>query len=122
MLLVALGFTAWDLFLDPQMVGWGFWVWEGTGAYFGIPLVNFLGWFLVSGLITWIANPRELPSTPLGAVYATTWLLQSIGQAIFWAQPGPALVGFVAMGVMSFLAWKPTLLRLKRIPGIGKTG
>ena len=44
----ALAFTAWDLYLDPQMVKWGLWVWHAPGAYFGIPLVNFAGWLLVS--------------------------------------------------------------------------
>lgn len=28
----ALAFTAWDLFLDPQMVLWGYWVWTEPGA------------------------------------------------------------------------------------------
>jgi putative membrane protein len=33
----ALAFTAWDLFLDPQMVGWNLWVWTPPSSYFGIP-------------------------------------------------------------------------------------
>lgn len=40
--IATLAMTAWDLFLDPQMVAWGFWVWEENGAYFGIPLSNYL--------------------------------------------------------------------------------
>lgn len=104
-ILSALAFTAWDLFLDPQMVGWGFWVWEIPGEYFGIPLVNYLGWFLVSALITWIARPENLPVGPLGLVYALTWVLQTIGQAIFWGQPGPALIGFVVCGLFVLLAY-----------------
>ena len=46
---IALGsaaLTAWDLFLDPQMVGEGYWVWARRGLYRGIPLGNFVGWFL----------------------------------------------------------------------------
>src|SRR5690606_41755819 len=27
-LVSALALTVWDLFLDPQMVAWGFWIWE----------------------------------------------------------------------------------------------
>ena len=38
--------TAWDLFLDPQMVGEGYWAWARRGLYRGIPLSNFGGWFL----------------------------------------------------------------------------
>lgn len=110
----ALAITAWDLFLDPQMVGWNFWVWEIPGQYFGIPLVNFLGWLLVSGLITWIAGPRNLPGAPLIVVYVTTWLLQTVGQGIFWSQPGPATFGFLGMGALVFLAWRPALLRQRQ--------
>jgi lycopene beta-cyclase len=104
-LLSACAFTAWDLFLDPQMVGWGFWVWEQPGQYFGIPLVNYLGWLLVSALITLAVNPRELPVGPLALVYVLTWLLQTIGQGIFWSQPGPAIAGFLGSGIFVFLAW-----------------
>jgi putative membrane protein len=100
----ALGFTAWDLFLDPQMVAWGFWTWEQPGGYFGIPWVNFLGWLLVSGLLTWIIHPGELPAAPLSAIYAATWVLQTVGQIFFWGLPGPASCGFFAMGLWVLLA------------------
>lgn len=103
-LITALAFTAWDLFLDPQMVGWGFWVWAIPGIYFGIPLSNYLGWLLVSFLLTLAANPRDLPLGPLAVIYALTWFLQTIGQGIFWAQPGPAAFGFVGMGIFIWLA------------------
>jgi lycopene beta-cyclase len=105
-LLSALAFTAWDLFLDPQMVGWGFWVWESPGAYFGIPLSNYLGWIVVSALISLAANPKDVPVGPLSLVYVLTWLLQTIGQGIFWSQPGPAVVGFIGSGIFVWLAWK----------------
>lgn len=104
-LLSALAFSAWDLFLDPQMVGWGFWVWETPGAYFGIPLSNYLGWIVVSALLTLAVNPQDLPLGPLALVYVLTWLLQSIGQGIFWGQPGPAIVGFLGSGFFVLLAF-----------------
>ena len=103
-LLAALAFTAWDLFLDPQMVGWGFWVWEIPGQYFGIPLVNYLGWILVSALLTFTANPKDLPLQPLMLIYIITWFLQTIGQGLFWSQPGPAAFGFLGMGIFILLA------------------
>ncbi len=102
----ALAFTAWDLFLDPQMTGWGFWVWEIPGQYFGIPLINFAGWMLVSGLLTLAVRPKDLPVSPLALVYILTWLLQTIGQGIFWNQPAPAAFGFLGMGLFVLLAFK----------------
>ncbi|MFZ5819350.1 MAG: carotenoid biosynthesis protein [Chloroflexota bacterium] len=112
-ILSAFAFTAWDLFLDPQMAAWGFWVWESPGQYFGIPLVNYLGWLLVSAIITALARPRDLPLAPLAAVYTITWLLQTIGQGLFWAQPGPAVCGFLGMGAMLAWAWHRTPIRKK---------
>lgn len=100
----ALAFTAWDLFLDPQMVHWGYWVWEIPGAYFGIPLVNYAGWLLASGLLTFVVRPPIPPLGPLLFVYAAVWFLQSVGLSFFWQMPGPALFGFFGMGVFVVLA------------------
>jgi uncharacterized membrane protein len=97
-LAAALAFTVWDLFLDPQMVAWNFWTWDRPGAYFGIPLVNFLGWFLISFVFSFFLAPSSLPVMPLLLIYAVTWFLQSFGQFFFWGLPGPALFGFLGMG------------------------
>lgn len=106
-------FTAWDFFLDPQMVGWGYWVWDTPGGYFGIPWVNFLGWFLGSAFLTAAARPTALPQGPLLLIYIVTWFLQSIGQALFWQMPGPAAVGCLAMGFFIAIA----LLQQQRYSG-----
>lgn len=105
-LVAALAFTAWDLYLDPQMVARGLWVWTEPGGYFGIPWVNFLGWLVTSFVITYICAPADLPAEPLAVLYTFTWLLQAIGLGVFWGQPGPAAVGFLAMGVFVFNFWR----------------
>lgn len=46
MLLGSAALTAWDLFLDPQMIAEGYWEWEQPGRYRGIPFTNYVGWFL----------------------------------------------------------------------------
>jgi|CXWL01.1.fsa_nt_gi putative membrane protein len=46
--------TGIDLLLDPVMVAKGAWHWFGTGPYFGIPTGNFVGWFLVSLIISFV--------------------------------------------------------------------
>ena len=38
--------TAWDVVMDPIMISEGFWIRDKGGAYFGIPLQNFWGWWL----------------------------------------------------------------------------
>lgn len=100
----AAAFTAWDFFLDPQMVQWGYWQWEMDGGYLGIPWLNFGGWLLGAALITFLVRPPQAPRFPLLLIYLLTWLLQSIGQAMFWAMPGPALIGFLVMGSFAFSA------------------
>lgn len=51
-----------DLFIDPVAVAAGYWVWfvEGT-VYFGIPLLNYVGWFVLMLLapLAWIVVARN---------------------------------------------------------------
>lgn len=103
--LSALAFTAWDLYLDPQMVAHGLWTWQHPSGYFGIPWTNFLGWLGVATLLTLLLRPERLPWISLVTIYSVTWLFQAIGLGIFWGQPGPALVGFIGMGAFALLAW-----------------
>lgn len=104
--LTALAFTAWDLYLDPQMVSRGLWVWQQPGLYFGIPLINFGGWLLTSFILTLLINPTHLAGRHLLIIYTLTWLFQAVGQGVLWGQPGPALFGFLGMGVFAVLAWR----------------
>lgn len=104
-LVAAAAFTAWDFFLDPQMVRWNFWVWEDPVGYFGIPWMNFLGWFVMSGLITFIVRPPPVKSNSLLLIYVITWILETIGLTIFWGLPGPAVFAFVTMGSFVGLAY-----------------
>ncbi len=43
--IAAVAMTAWDLALDPTSSTVNHaWIWENGGGFFGVPLVNFLGW------------------------------------------------------------------------------
>ena len=104
----ALAFTAWDFYLDPQMVSWGYWRWRHRGIYFGIPVRNFIGWFVSALLISFFLAPlQELP-WQLAGVYVLTWLFQLGGQLLFWKLPGPAIGGFLTMAPFAV----PMLFRL----------
>lgn len=108
-LTAGLAFTAWDLFLDPQMVAWGIWHWESPGSYFGVPAINFAGWILVAAAITFglsfYIDFKALPQGALLVVYTAVWLLNSAGLGLYFGQPGVAAAGFVGMGVFVALAW-----------------
>lgn len=112
--LAAGAFTAWDIYLDPHLVHWEFWKWEKPGRfYMGIPLTNFLGWFLWAWIITALVTAGgSLPAgtgTPLVLVYLLTWLLQFGGHMVFWNLKRSALAGFVLMGVPAVLALRVLL-------------
>ena len=102
----AAAFTAWDLFLDPQMVAWNFWAWHAPAGYFGIPWTNFAGWFVVAALITAVVRPRNLPVRPLVIIYIVVWAIGSVGLSLVWSLPGPGLLGFTGMGVFVLLSWR----------------
>src|SRR5271154_2747368 len=48
--------TGWDVVMDPGMAASGNWIWENGGAYFGVPLRNYIGWLLTTFLVYWIAG------------------------------------------------------------------
>jgi uncharacterized membrane protein len=56
--------TAWDVAMDPAMVRTAHWIWDTPGAWYGMPLTNWLGWFMTGTLIAWvmlrIASPTIL--------------------------------------------------------------
>ena len=107
----AAALTAWDLFLDPQMVGEGYWRWARRGRYRGIPLTNFVGWFVTR----WRdADPRaalrrggrgRAGGGPMAAgrvgrssaEYAIMAVMETVGFAAFFRDPLVAAVGGAAM-------------------------
>ena len=102
--LCALFLTATDLFLDPLGVSSGAWTWPEGGPYFGVPLLNFAGWFVVGVAI-------YLPYFLLaGADVASRRPVAARPDADFAAI-------FIGVTVLCFLAcrvrlgtWVPTLL------------
>jgi putative membrane protein len=58
--LAALWMTAIDLVVDPLAANQlGYWRWAQPGAYYGIPLHNFIGWFVVSFIIFGMFSRRS---------------------------------------------------------------
>ncbi len=109
----ALALTAWDVFLDPQMVRTGYWVWHRSGEYVGIPLENYAGWFLTA-LIVFGLYQKIVPALPTVRtdwfgmlpvlVYIWTWLGSSVVNIFWWGQPLVGGAGFFAMGLFALPA------------------
>lgn len=109
----AAALTAWDLFLDPQMVGEGYWRWARPRGYRGIPATNFAGWF-VTGLGVMavlelllpperaVASAASSPPAPsadpvLVGQYATMAAMETLGFAVFFRDRVVAAVGGMGM-------------------------
>ena len=120
--MMAASITAWDVFLDPQMVGEGYWQWQPASlAFRGIPLVNYAGWFATalinSALVMVICGvPHGVRSRLSLITYATLTILSTIGFVFFFDDVVVAAVGAVVMGTC--LWWG---LRRSRRSAIGLT-
>lgn len=110
--LAAGALTAWDVFLDPRMVREGYWSWPQGGRYEGVPASNFGGWLatglaLFTGLAALERSPGSEPDrTDDGAlaVYAWTWMGETVANVAVWRRPRVAAAGAVAMGAFALPA------------------
>lgn len=77
--------TAIDLFMDPLQVNLENWTWIDKGPYFGVPIGNFVGWFIVVVIITGIFrsfeyfNPQKKTNIPKKIL-----LIPVLGYAAIW--------------------------------------
>ncbi len=83
----ALLLTAWDVVLDPAMshptLAMQYWVWEDTGPYLGIPLVNFLGWLGTGVVFMFIAGVFDKRLRPIEVEAEHFFLLVYLTNLIF---------------------------------------
>jgi putative membrane protein len=111
-----------DGVLDPGAAFLGFWIWPEGGAYYGVPLSNYAGWFLsgalAAALLLAIGRWRTVPLPGLldGAILALAFWT---GVAVFLALIVPALLG---AALFAYLLHRRSRLRLvaKTAPGAGR--
>jgi putative membrane protein len=117
----ALLMSTWDLYLDPQMVNEGYWVWFVDGiATKDIPLTNFFGWFLSTAVIFTLLSFALKPSqsevsnaTPYALmlwVWLGSFLVNIVPVSPFFNQPAVAISGLIGMGIVlipwSWMQWQ----------------
>jgi putative membrane protein len=117
----ALLMSTWDLYLDPQMVNEGYWVWFVDGiATKDIPLTNFLGWFLSTAVIFTLLsfaikpNRSEVSNATPYALMLWVWLGSFLVNIVpispFFNQPAVAISGLIGMGIVlipwSWMQWQ----------------
>ncbi|MFG2088928.1 carotenoid biosynthesis protein [Spirillospora sp. NPDC048824] len=103
----AAALTAWDVFLDPQMLRLDLWRWEDPGVYRGVPVGNFAGWLGVSALLMAVTDPivgweRDAPGW-LVALYGVMAAMETLAFAAVFDPPDRlvAVAGGTAMGAFA---------------------
>jgi putative membrane protein len=117
-LLGAVALTAWDVMLDPQMVGEGYWVWEGGGPWRGVPLSNYAGWLVASAgvmVLLELLLPGAGRSRPLLGLYTWWAVMQTLGFLVFFGDPLVGLVGGLLMLPLAWLSWRADLGRWRHV-------
>jgi putative membrane protein len=108
----AVALTAWDVMLDPQMVGEGYWTWPGGGPWRDVPLTNYAGWLAASAVVM-LALDRLLPrpgaSPALLGLYTWWAVMSTLGFLVFFGDPLVGVVGGLCMLPLAALAWRVEL-------------
>jgi putative membrane protein len=100
--------TAWDVAMDPAMSSaTAHWQWHTTGFFYGMPLSNWVGWFLTGSIVARamlaIVQPREFaekasPSQLPAVIYAVNGIMPiaiCLRHGLWWA----GILGAVAMSI-----------------------
>jgi putative membrane protein len=99
-LVVASGLlVSWDLALDPAMSHlMPYWVWGSDGPYYGMPLLNLVGWYVTGfALMAALAVLKverwldRVPTAPLFGIYAANLALPVVMAAAAGLWPASAL-------------------------------
>jgi len=129
---VAVLFDGWfvvaiDLFMDPLQVQSGSWRWLEGGSYFGVPIGNFVGWFIVTIIVTGIFRTFEYSFSEEETNYdKTVYIIPVISygalaislafDAINYQMQGLAVIGTILMipivvfNVFLFMKWKKQVI------------
>lgn len=88
--------VATDLILDPVAVKLGFWTWLNPGAYYDIPIQNYLGWIfssLIAVAIYYYFNKTKTYKGQELSLYYSTWLW--LGASYFMKLWIPFFIGII---------------------------
>lgn len=107
-----------DLVLDPGATKSGLWVWKNTNGFYGVPLMNFFGWFM-SGILgsclylLLVKNPRNKISK-FDQILTTGSLSLTLafwtGAAVFF---GMWIVVILGLGLSTYLFIQNHYSRIK---------
>jgi putative membrane protein len=101
-----------DLVIDPLAANTlGYWEWTRPGAYYGVPLGNFAGWFAVSLIILWVVRARPARNAGVLAVGCSILVFFAL-IALAHAFAAPACFGFLLCGA-GYWRWRSSISSTK---------
>ncbi len=105
--LAAAWMTAIDLVIDPLAANQlGYWRWENPGAYYGIPLHNFIGWFAVS-LVIFIVVDRDVGRNRWAGYVGLSIVLFFTAIAWSYGLKAAGVVGLILCSAHLARCWAP---------------
>ncbi|GIV17549.1 MAG: hypothetical protein KatS3mg022_2984 [Armatimonadota bacterium] len=103
--------TMWDFAMDPAMTtGFAYWQWHTEGGFYGMPYINWLGWWLTGTLVAtvfWKVCPGWQGRWEPFAL--ALYLIQGgfmAGLAWLYMRPMASLLWLIAVTVLMLLIWK----------------
>ncbi|MFN3597547.1 MAG: bisanhydrobacterioruberin hydratase CruF [Rubricoccaceae bacterium] len=114
-LMTAVFMVLWDVALDPAMNhAFPFWKYDVGGVFFGMPLVNWFGWFLTSAVIALgyelMGGLRAAPDAFVrrwAPVFYAVNTLFSVGICFAYRAPLAGLAGLAGLAVAMALVYWP---------------
>ncbi len=111
MAVAALFMVLWDVALDPAMgAGFPVWDWKTEGFFYGMPALNWIGWFVTSLVIVWGYEylgggpPRSRSPWPV-----RVWILNGgfpVGICLISGLGGALLAGAIAIALPVLATWR----------------
>lgn len=90
-----------DLVLDPAAVNLGFWNWREAGFFYGVPLINFIGWllscFIGAIILHYLWGEKKVPEALAYSGLAILWFWTIAN--LFMVQIIPVVVGFALLAL-----------------------
>ncbi len=92
----------WDVALDPAMgAAFPVWTWEADGFYYGMPALNWVGWYATALVIVWgydVLGGFRLSDAPKHT--ATAWIINGafpVGICLVYGLYGAGIIGALAI-------------------------
>ncbi|MDQ6707784.1 MAG: carotenoid biosynthesis protein [Acidobacteriota bacterium] len=101
--------TAIDSVIDPvASQPLAYWRWIEGGHYYGIPALNFIGWYLVSALILAVLparGPRRMPASLAGITIILFFAILALAHRLYI----PGAIGLALTAISCRLLWSAIL-------------